>query len=101
MKIKIDQERKILFLSVGYPTNMGIPHFMQKHYPEFAYRILTYKSLTDWNYHWSINNQSIVHRSTDRPVNQSIKGQARTYKSDQHRKVGIYIFMQTWKMYID
>ena len=43
MKIKIDQERKILFLSVGYPTSMGIPHFMQKHYPEFAYRILAYK----------------------------------------------------------
>lgn len=43
MKIKIDQEEKVVFLSVGYPTCMVVPHLMQKHYPEYSYRIMTHQ----------------------------------------------------------
>jgi len=43
MKRKIDKENKVVFFEGDYPTCMGIPHLMRKHYPEFSSQSVSHK----------------------------------------------------------
>ena len=41
MKIKINQEEMVVFFEVGFPTCLGVPQIMKKHFPEFSYQVLS------------------------------------------------------------
>lgn len=43
MKIKINRKEKVVFFEVGFPTCLGVPHIMKKHFPEFSHQVLPHK----------------------------------------------------------
>ena len=43
MKIKINQADMVVFFEVGFPTCLGVPQIMKKHYPEFSYQVLSHQ----------------------------------------------------------
>jgi len=43
MKMKVNQKARVVFFEVGFPTCMGVPHIMKKHFPEFSHQILPHQ----------------------------------------------------------
>jgi len=43
MRRKIERENKVVFFEGEYPTCLGVPHLMRKHFQDFTHQVLSYK----------------------------------------------------------
>ena len=43
MKIKVNKEEMVVFFEVGFPTCLGVPQIMKKHFPDCSYQVLSHQ----------------------------------------------------------
>ena len=44
MKTIVDHKNKLVYFQGDWPTNIGIPNYMNANYPEYSHRVLNYEN---------------------------------------------------------